>query len=195
VRFWFSPRWTSLTNGGTGPGSFARLLTIGSWSSNASIGVWQLALDSAGDRLSLVVQDNAGHSAGTTNLVTPSVIVSNQWHQIAVVYTPSNTAIYVDGTRLGSGGAGLTNIVPPQLILDQGFYLGTDNSGSQKSKAAFEFLETFNYPKTSTQISAEYTDTDADGVSNIQDGNLSNAAIGRLTITIERPQQGATITR
>jgi len=55
-------------------------------------------------------------------------MVSNQWHQIAVVYTPSNTAIYVDGTALGSG-AGLTNIIPPQAILDQGFYIGTDTSG------------------------------------------------------------------
>ena len=79
--------------------------------------------------------------------------------------------------------------------MDQGLYIGTDTSGAQKSSGAFEFLETFNYPKTTAQISAEYTDTDADGISNIQDGDLSNGAVGRLTITIERPPQGATITR
>jgi hypothetical protein len=95
---------------------------------------------------------------------------------------------------LGSG-AGLTNIIPPQIILNQGFYIGTDSAGAQKSKGAFEFLETFNYPKTSAQVSAEYTDTDADGISNSQDGDLGNPGIGRLTITIERPPQGAVITR
>jgi len=58
-------------------------------------------VDPAGERISLAVQDNAGHSAGTTNLLVPGVMVSNQWHQIAVVFRYEFLLLMLGSNYLG----------------------------------------------------------------------------------------------
>ena len=54
---------------------------------------------------------------------------------------------------------GLTNITPPQTILNQGLSIGTDAAGAQKVGGAIDLLETFNYPLTTLQISTDYSNT------------------------------------
>jgi alpha-tubulin suppressor-like RCC1 family protein len=199
VRFWFKPSWNSVSQGGFGLGSAGRLINIGEYSSPPTIGCWQLVLASSGDAIKFAVSDNSGnpsHLIETSYLTIPGGIVMNQWYQIAVTYTPTSLAIYVNGTALTPApSGGLNSIVPPQSIRDLGFFIGSDPGGSQKSWGAFEFLETFNYAKTATQIASEYTDTDGDGVPNSQDSDFTDPTKGFLNITIDKPLNGSTINR
>jgi hypothetical protein len=190
VRFWFKPSWSSVSKGGTGPGSAAKLLYVGT-STNESAGYWNLGFDSAGDALVLAAGDNLGNSVSRTISITNGV-QSNQWYQIAAAYRPS-LEIFVNGTSMGVSND--LGIVPIHISLDQGFFLGTDDTGALNCKGMFEFLETFNYKKSSSEILAEYNDSDGDGVSNDQDGDVTNPLIRGLTVTIEKPGPGTVITR
>jgi len=199
VRFWFKSPWNSVSHGGFGPATAGRLINIGEYSSPPTIGCWQLVFASSGDALKFAVSDNSGtpsHLIETAYLTIPGGIYANQWYQIAVTYTPTSIAIYVNGTALTPApSGGLNSIVPPQSIRDLGFFIGSDTGGSQKSNGIFDFLETFNYAKNATQIYIEYTDTDLDGVPTYEDGDPTDPTIGILNVTIDKPLNGSTINR
>ena len=153
IRFWFMPRWSSVTNGGSGLGAVSPLISIGKWTSNAVVGEWRIVLDTNGDRISLDTQDAAGHTVTVPWGVIPGGMVSNQWHQIAATYSPTNAAIYVDGSLVTSNG-GLSNVYPSSNIRSLGMFIGTDSAGTQNSQGAFDLLDTYNYSIDPSQISA-----------------------------------------
>jgi hypothetical protein len=174
VIFWFKPSWSGSNEGGAGPGSIGRLINIGTWTTNATNGVWMINLDASGDLIRLDVQDNAGHEVQTSYVSIPGGMTSNQWVQIAVTYTPTNTAFYVDGALAGTSG-GLNNIGPPQGILTNGFDIGTDAQGGEMSQGEFDLLQTYNYSLTAAAVLTNFqsvftsypnADPDGDGIPN-----------------------------
>src|SRR5262249_19635132 len=56
--FWYSGDFSSVTEGGTGPGEWASLLTVGRFDVGASYGSWSIAIDPSGTNLVFVAQTN-----------------------------------------------------------------------------------------------------------------------------------------
>jgi hypothetical protein len=50
LTFWFAPNWASTNQNGTGPGTWGRLVEVGSYTTNASYGWWSLYVDPPGSQ-------------------------------------------------------------------------------------------------------------------------------------------------
>ncbi|MDB6123206.1 MAG: hypothetical protein JWQ71_2199 [Pedosphaera sp.] len=154
VRFWFKPNWSS-TNlvGGTGPGDWGRLIDVGAWTSNASYGWWSLYLNPEGTSLFFSAQTNNGSQ--TTFLSAALSWDAATWHEIELTYCLTNTALYLDGT-LATNGLGVT-LWPGANALTNGFFIGSDLTGTAQAHGQFEDFATFNGPqRDATVIASEY---------------------------------------
>ncbi len=141
VRFWFKPDWNSTNAGGDGPGSWGRLMEIGSHDPAFANGWWALYLSPDGTHLLFGTRTNG---LGRTNLVGNISWHSNEWYQIALTYSPTGSALYVDGRWL-AGGAGVMDFSNAGE-LTAGFRIGSDGEGNNQARGAFDELETFDYP-------------------------------------------------
>ncbi len=169
LRFWFQPTWNSTNNGGSGPGSEGRLIEMGAYTSNASYGQWGLLLDATGTNINFISQTNNG--LGATNLTASISWQSNEWHQLVLTYTPTNSLLYIDG-QLATNGSGVTNFPNATVRVADGFSIGSDRNGNLQAKGAFDELETFNYPLSSSVIATNYQtiisrDSDGDGMPDV----------------------------
>jgi len=110
VRFWFRPDWSSANAGGGGPGGYARLIEVGSnnpafgnsWTVGSTNGWWALFLNTNGTQLAFGSSTNGG---GLVDLSAGISWLSNQWHQIVLTYTPTNSLLYLDGQLAANGMA------------------------------------------------------------------------------------------
>ncbi|HUA65491.1 MAG TPA: LamG-like jellyroll fold domain-containing protein [Alphaproteobacteria bacterium] len=152
--FWFKPDWSSANVGGNGPGHWGRLmemgandpdLSSGTWMTSSTNGWWALYLSPDGRQLSFGTSTNGG---GTANLTASIAWVSNEWYQIALTYSLAGSALYVNGQLLANG-AGVT-YYPDANELANGFRIGSDSSGSNQAKGAFDELQIFDYPRSAT---------------------------------------------
>jgi hypothetical protein len=141
VLFWFKPGWSSANAGGNGPGTCGRLIEIGSYSAAFTNGWWALSLNPGGTQLAFNTSTNG---CGMTNLAANISWHSNEWHQIALTYSPADSALYVDGQVLANG-SGVTGF-PNADEQTNGFRIGSDQDGCNQAGGAFDELETFNYP-------------------------------------------------
>jgi alpha-tubulin suppressor-like RCC1 family protein len=171
IRFWFKPDWNSTTtNAGTGPSSDASLIDVG----NRPGDRWALILNTNGTQLSFITQTNG---VAQTNCSAQIQWSSNEWHQIVMAYTQTNTGLYIDGIITASG-TGLL-IVPESIIRRSGFTLASDADGLSQANGSLDELETFNYQLSLGEINLNYHsfvsdqyDYDQDGFNDIvQDGN------------------------
>ncbi len=141
VLFWFKPDWSSANAGGSGPGTWGRLVEMGSYNPAFTNGWWGLYLSPDGTQLLFGTSANGG---GMTNLTAIVSWYSNEWYQIALTYSSTGSALYVDGQLLANG-AGVTYF-PNADELTDGFRIGSDQDGNDQAAGAFDELETFNYP-------------------------------------------------
>ena len=102
--FWFKPDWSSASDGGNGPGTWGRLIEMGSYNPAFTNGWWGLYLSPDGTQLLFGTSTNGG---GMTNLTASISWYSNEWYQIALTCSPTGSALYVDGQLLANG-AGVT---------------------------------------------------------------------------------------
>jgi hypothetical protein len=172
IRFWFKPSWSGTNAGGNGPGAVGRMIEIGHWTSNATYGHWAIQIAPEGTSLTFDLQSGG---VGATPLQGNVQWHSNEWHQVVVTYSSTNSAFYVDGTLLTNGMA-FTNY-PGVAIQIDGFTIGSDFNGSQLALGQFEELESFNYPLSLGEISTNYTliynkDSDGDGLTDLEEGAL-----------------------
>lgn len=181
VRLWFKPNWSSTNLGGAGPGTHSRFIELGYYTEWPNwVGHWAFGINPQGTFLWF-----QSFSTNTTNWSTtiytaygvPISWRSNEWHQIVLTYTPTNSAIYLDGQLAGTGG-GVTNYPNATLRAQHGLRVGYDHYGAW-ANGHFEELETFNYPLSAATISTNYQsvvtrDTDGDGVT-----DLVELALGR----------------
>lgn len=149
IRFWFRPNWASTNKGGTGPQSEARLIEIGDESGGSPTGWWAVILNSTGTQLRFVTQTNG---TGRTNLTGTISWNSEEWHQIAITYSASNSALYVDGQAVNTNGLGVLHY-PGPTVRSQGFSVGSDKNGNRQAKGRFDDLETYNYVQSRQTIS------------------------------------------
>jgi hypothetical protein len=148
VAFWFAPAWAGTNNGGSGPGQWGRLLEVGGYTPDASFGWWSLYVDDVGANLYFTVQPGDGST--TPCLTAPINWTSNYWHFIALTYSATNTALYLDGL-LATNGTGLTSWPGPN-VLAGGFYIGSDSNGVIQAQGAFDDLYTYNAPLDSNTV-------------------------------------------
>ena len=150
LMFWFKPDWSSANVGGNGPGGWGRLIEMGdnnpdlstnSWTLDSTNGWWALYLSPDGTQLSFSTSTNGG---GMTNLSANVAWFSNEWYQITLTYSPTDSALYVDGQLLANG-AGVT-YYPNTNELANGFRIGSDENGKNQAEGAFDELQTFDYP-------------------------------------------------
>lgn len=144
VMFWFAPNWSSTNEGGLGPQETSRLFEVGSYTPDASVGWWSILLDAGGNNLYFMAQTNDYSSNVITYLSAPVDWTTNYFHFIALTYTPTNTALYIDG-GLAATGAGVTNY-PSTTVLSNGFFIGSDSSGNNQAHGLFNTLATYSTP-------------------------------------------------
>ncbi|HTV43496.1 MAG TPA: LamG-like jellyroll fold domain-containing protein [Candidatus Sulfotelmatobacter sp.] len=139
--FWFKPDWSSTNLGGTGPGSSGRLIEIGSYDPTFTNGWWSLFVSPDGSQLSFAT---AADGAGETNLSASISWNSNEWYQIALTYSPTSSALYVDGQFLTNGSG--VSYFPSAADSANGFRIGSDENGNNQAAGTFDELLTFDYP-------------------------------------------------
>jgi hypothetical protein len=177
VIFWFAPNWasTSDTNdpGTTGPGVCSRLLEIGTYTTNASYGWWSLYMDTNGNDIYFSAQDADGDEADY--LSAPVTFTSNVWHLIALTWTSTNTALFVDGKCL-TNGPGIS-VLPSSDVLAEGFTIGSDAAtGTLQMNGAINSLASYNYALESNSINDAYILNSIFYLRNANDlGNFTNA--------------------
>ena len=152
VMFWFAPAWSGTNQGGTGPGQWGRLIEVGSYTTNAVYGWWSLYLDPDGANIYFSAQTNSG--SGATYLSAPITWTNEYWHCIVLTYAATNTALYLDG-QLATNGSGMT-FWPGSDVLSNGFYIGSDSSGTFQARGIFDDWETYNFALDSATISNRF---------------------------------------
>ena len=151
VSFWFAPgSWSGTNMGGTGPGEAGRLLEVGGYTPDSSYGLWSLYVDPAGANICFSTQTNDLSSNLTTYVSAPIAWTTNYFHFVVLTYSPTNTALYLDGT-LASTGPPLT-IYPGPDVQANGFFIGSDSNGVYQAHGLFNSLYTYNVPLDATTI-------------------------------------------
>jgi hypothetical protein len=150
VTFWFAANWNSTNAGGTGPGDYGRLFEVGGYTADNSYGWWSLLLD-GGNHIYFSAQTNDASGTLTTYLATPVSFTTNYFHFIALTYSATNTALYLDGELLTNGPP--VTIYPGADVLANGFFIGSDNTGLLQAHGMFNSLKTYNYSLDSNTVS------------------------------------------
>jgi len=152
ITMWFAPDWASTNTGGFGPGGWGQLINVGQWTSDASYGWWSLYTDPAGENLYFSAQDGAGTQ--TNYLSVPISWTFNAWHFIALTYSATNTALYLDG-QLATNGVGVS-VLPGTNVLANGFYIGSDTNGAAQAHGIFDDIYTYGIPLSSNAVVSLY---------------------------------------
>ena len=151
VTFWFAPSsWSSTNASGTGPGEYGRLFEVGSYTDDNSYGWWSIFVDEGGNNIYFAAQTNDLSNSITTYLSAPISWTTNYFHFVALTYSPTNTALYLDGV-LATNGPGVT-VYPGPDVLTNGFWIGSSSSGTNQSHGMFNTVATYNYPLSSNDV-------------------------------------------
>jgi hypothetical protein len=141
VRFWFSPAWSSVEQGGKGPGGYARLLELVDLSGSAPQTRWSLYLGEAGDTLYL---SGVGADAKAMDFLKAGVsFIAGDWQLITLNYGPKGTELWL-GDQLAAEGEGLPAPAQGQEPW-LGLIIGSDFGVSAPANGQFEELTPFDY--------------------------------------------------
>jgi hypothetical protein len=144
VLFYFKPDWSSYDQccwNRTGPGVSGRLIEMGNYDPAFTNGWWSLYLSPDGTQIFFGTSTNGG---GMTNLSASISWASDTWYQIALAYSPTGSALFVDG-QMVAAGAGVTYCLNADELA-KGFRIGSDQDGNNQAGGAFDELETFASP-------------------------------------------------
>ena len=106
--------------------------------------------DKAGTNLYFAAQTNDLSSNVTAYVSVPISWTTNYFHFIALTYSATNTALYLDGV-LATNGPGVT-VYPGPEVLANGFYIGSDSKGVYQAHGLFNTVATYNYPLSSNDV-------------------------------------------
>jgi RHS repeat-associated protein len=169
VSVWFRPSWSSTNVGGLGPsgiGEYSRLFATSRWGSSTDHFEWQTIFNPLGT--ALVAYGSKTTNSGTASWSTGWAAInwaSNSWHRVDLAYSPSNSALYIDGA-LATSGSGIpwTGDIRDTQV---NFVVGADVVQHERANGTFDLLQTYNYPLSADEIRA--IDSDGDGVSDFQE--------------------------
>ena len=149
---WINPSWASTNiTGGTGPGTYARILEVGTFSTNATTEWWSLYFSP--DGCNLLLSAEAG-GVLTNYIAAPVSLASNAWMNVSVTYSATNTAIYTNGF-LATNGPGMT-VYPGSTTLSNGFFVGSDSSAASQFNGLMDDLATYNIELDSNTVFGTY---------------------------------------
>jgi|ERR1019366_4974046 hypothetical protein len=181
VMFWYAPRsWSGTNQGGNGPGEYVRLLEAGAYTPNSSFGWWSLYVDPAGANLYFSTQTNDLSGNVWTYLSAPIAWTTNYFHFVALTYSATNTALYLDGA-LAASGSPLT-VYPGANALANGFFIGSDSNGVSQARGSFNTVATYNIPLDAGTIQQVYNQQADDYLI-----NPLNTAMFRLSSATSSP--------
>jgi len=149
LSFWYQANYTSVADGGTGPGDWAALLDIGAYTTNASAGCWLLTVDPSASNLVFIAQ-----SEGANQFVfdAPIDLDAGDWHNICLTYTATNCCLYLEGQFATNAGP-IACWPSAGQCLSNGFFVGSMSAlGDYQCRGQMQYLETFDYPCAATQI-------------------------------------------
>jgi hypothetical protein len=156
ISFWFAPgNWSSTNAGGTGPGEYGRLFEVGSYTTNSNFGWWSIYVSPDGNNLYFSTQTNDLSSTATTYLAASIAWTTNYFHNVVVTFSPTNTALFLDGA-LTTNGLGLT-VYPGPNALAKGLFIGSDSNGVYQSHGLFNDVVTYNVPLDAGTIQQMFT--------------------------------------
>ena len=136
LRFRFRPDW----NSGEGTGRYASFCSIGVWTPPPpKIGYWALMMNPKGDQF---VFSGQRIGKGETFLTAPVSFQSGRWHDLLLVYSPTETWLYVDGKAYGPG-KGVTAIPEDAARAQYGLWLGNNREGNQPIGGTMDALEVY----------------------------------------------------
>jgi len=139
VLFYFKPDWTGGDLGGLGPQNSARLIEAGSVDSTN--GWWSLYLDFHAQQIFFSTATNGVEMDNFSQYISWT---ANEWYQIALVYSPTSSALFIDGQQVATG-AGVI-YCPDDSAQAAGFRIGSDAGGNNQAEGSFDELETFDGP-------------------------------------------------
>ncbi|MBN9693980.1 MAG: hypothetical protein J0M24_27370 [Verrucomicrobia bacterium] len=145
VAFWFRPTWS--------PGSTRApmvpipLVEVGAAQTNR-VGWWALQLGAGGRELSFLTQSGGQE---TLLLKAPVNLVSNVWAHVSLTWSPTNSALFLNGQRI-TNGLGVVRW-PGSIERERwGWGVGGDGSGLRQIRGDYDTLLTFNHPLTADTI-------------------------------------------
>ena len=147
IEVWFLPDW----NSGAGPGNWGRLIDVGAYTTNASVGWWSLYFSPDGSSLNFSSQTNG---AGSNYLSFPISWDTNTWHFIALTYSHFRSDLYIDG-QLATNGPGAI-FLPGVGASTNGFFVGSDHTGAAQSRGLIDDLTTYNYALGPDEVTNDY---------------------------------------
>ncbi|MGA2750067.1 MAG: LamG-like jellyroll fold domain-containing protein [Verrucomicrobiota bacterium] len=150
--------YTSVADGGAGPGDWAALLDIGAYTTNASAGCWLLAVDPSASNLVFIAQ-----SEGANQFVfdAPIDLDAGDWHNICLTYTATNCCLYLEG-QLATNASPVACWPDAGQCLSNGIFVGSMSAaGDYQCRGQMQYLETFDYPRAATQVADDYATVSA----------------------------------
>jgi hypothetical protein len=153
IRFWFKPSWSSMSMGGSGPGTPACLLEVGAWAENQSVGWWSLQFSPVGDAISLV----AGSQGECLEMLRVAIgWQAGEWHQVALSYSPQGSWLFLDGQLAAEGPA--VALVPLDGFRGVfGVAVGSDAQGSNLAQGQFDEVTTFKVAEDAVDVAWNYS--------------------------------------
>ncbi|HEX3800372.1 MAG TPA: LamG-like jellyroll fold domain-containing protein [Verrucomicrobiae bacterium] len=149
LELWFSGDW----NSSDGIGNWGTLLEAGTWNTNATLrtGAWGIYLSPDGSNIYFSSQTT---NSGTNYLNAPISWNAGDWHYLTVTYSPTNSALYLEGTLVSSGAGVATNL----SVGSNSFSIGSDGNGTGllQARGVFNNLITYNYQLDPETISNNY---------------------------------------
>ena len=153
LSFWYQPNYTSVADGGDGPGDWASLINIGAYTTNASVGDWLLAIDPPGSNILFLTASN-----GSRQLVFkfPIVMDAGDWWNIDLTWSATNTCLYLNG-QLATNCGPVVYRPTYSECLEYGFFVGSlGTNGQCQAMGQFQNLLSYDYPLTADEVSLDY---------------------------------------
>jgi len=148
IYLWFNPCWASTNQGGTGPGNYGNLISLGQAGTNGPWWSWYLSPD--GCTVYFSSQTNGG--SATNYFAAPVSFAASNWYNLVLTYGPTNTAFYTNGVQV-TNGPGVVYWPGPDVTF---FAIGSDTNGFYQAGAMFDDVQTYNYPLDPSFIGSAY---------------------------------------
>lgn len=149
LSLWFNPDWSSTNLGGTGPGEWGNLISLGQAGTNGS-SWWAWYLSPDGGTVYFSSQTNGGTSS--TYLSAPVSFATSNWYNLALTYSLTNCAFYTNGV-LVTNGTGVAYWPGPDVTF---FSVGSDSNGFYQAGGMFDDLQSYNYPLSLGFVEANF---------------------------------------
>lgn len=148
VRLWFMPYWVSQSEGGSGPGTVARLVELVATDGQSAASVWSLQITADGNALALLAETQQG----AVELLRAPIAWEGGPHCIALNFGAAGIALFIDGALVDTGEETIS--VPPSTA---GLVMGSSWSGSSSVAGELEEVSIFRRSLSERAIAAHYT--------------------------------------